>query len=581
MFALIEFVGIPVASLRSWWNQNINPKSAESANFLYGILEPYIMRRTKEFQYSDGTRLVELPPVTIHQIDIEFTEDEQEIYDNYHRCCRNKIDRLLSLTDNANSKLQNFTHIFKLIGSLRQMCDSFSLVISPDDLVPGQSLMKAFEEHCQEKKHMSKHVSSTPSKIQICEHCQNVLCNTHQLPCAHEFCYCCCLYMSERDHSVCSTCLNPFDINTIVKLEDKSPSDTLRKPNMKELEAGTDEGPSFFESTIQSFKTNIYESCPICCEPPDDPAGFKCGHIFCYKCAARALQFRRACPVCRVEVRPTDLLHCTNMKFKFSKESLDIKSPLFEPGTKLKKVLRLVHNIKEKKEKVVIFVQFIGTLKIIVELLTREGIKSNSLHGGHSASKRNQALQQFQTNLDIDVFVCTMRAGSTGVNMTAANHVIIYSLWWTAALTQQAQGRVHRIGQNKPVHIYIVTTINTIEQRIKELCDAKQHISNAIIDNKSNQDSMSDSRTGVNQIRHLLASNNVDHESTRLVISNDHEVRNSLNRHDEDLHEDEDHYDDHPTIQHSATYADERDVIIVKSDSDFTDDHGNHSTRSE
>ena len=79
------------------------------------------------------------------------------------------------------------------------------------------------------------------------------------------------------------------------------------------------------------------------------------------------------------------------------------------------------------------------------------------------------------------IFILSLRAGGTGLNLTAANHVIHFDRWWNPAVENQATDRAHRIGQKKFVHVHKFITRGTIEEKIDEVINQKQHLNNELI----------------------------------------------------------------------------------------------------
>src|SRR5258708_5732911 len=102
-------------------------------------------------------------------------------------------------------------------------------------------------------------------------------------------------------------------------------------------------------------------------------------------------------------------------------------------------------------------------------------------HGGLSRDKRDVMVNAFQTNPQNDIMIVSLKAGGTGLNLTAANHVIHYDLWWNPAVENQATDRVYRIGQTKTVNVYRFITQNTFEEKIDAMIKSKQELSNLTV----------------------------------------------------------------------------------------------------
>lgn len=144
--------------------------------------------------------------------------------------------------------------------------------------------------------------------------------------------------------------------------------------------------------------------------------------------------------------------------------------------SKLQKLLKLVHNILNKDEKVIVFSQFTKSLEILKSMLD----KTNFLYLDGSVSKPNRAklLEQFQAqNSPFNVFLVSLKAGGVGLNLTNAQNAIILEPWFNPAIEEQAFSRIHRIGQHKKVHIYRLLYANSIEMQINDLINHKLNLS--------------------------------------------------------------------------------------------------------
>ena len=120
-----------------------------------------------------------------------------------------------------------------------------------------------------------------------------------------------------------------------------------------------------------------------------------------------------------------------------------------------------------KGNKVVIFSQFLETMRILTKVFEKNNIKFLSFDGGTSPAKRIELVTEFQAeNSDYQVFLISLTAGNSGINLTKANYVFLVEPWWNKAVQQQAINRVHRIGQDQPVFAYNMICKDTIEEKI-------------------------------------------------------------------------------------------------------------------
>ena len=119
-------------------------------------------------------------------------------------------------------------------------------------------------------------------------------------------------------------------------------------------------------------------------------------------------------------------------------------------------------------------------LDLIEEQLKKDGIECYKLTGATPKEERIQMVSRFHQN-EVPVFLISLKAGGTGLNLTAADIVIHYDPWWNVAAQNQATDRTHRIGQEKQVMVYKLITSDTIEENILKLQEQKQDLADQII----------------------------------------------------------------------------------------------------
>ncbi|MEM7174545.1 MAG: SNF2-related protein [Chlamydiota bacterium] len=152
-----------------------------------------------------------------------------------------------------------------------------------------------------------------------------------------------------------------------------------------------------------------------------------------------------------------------------------------EPGdsAKYEMLLELLRTLIEGKHKVVIFSQYTQMLKIMRDDFERENIRFSYLDG--SSKNRLEIVKSFNRDASIPVFLVSLKAGGTGLNLVGADTVIHYDMWWNPAVENQATDRVHRIGQTNNVSVYKLVTLGTIEEKIVEMQQRKKGIVKKIV----------------------------------------------------------------------------------------------------
>ena len=126
------------------------------------------------------------------------------------------------------------------------------------------------------------------------------------------------------------------------------------------------------------------------------------------------------------------------------------------------------------------FSQYVSMGELLVEHLTTRGVSGAILHGGLTVAKRQELVDRFQAGA-LDVLVLSLKAGGTGLNLTAATHVIHYDRWWNPAVEDQATDRAYRIGQKNTVSVHRLVTEGTVEDRVAELLRTKRALADKVI----------------------------------------------------------------------------------------------------
>ncbi|MGO1819227.1 MAG: DEAD/DEAH box helicase, partial [Senegalia sp. (in: firmicutes)] len=129
---------------------------------------------------------------------------------------------------------------------------------------------------------------------------------------------------------------------------------------------------------------------------------------------------------------------------------------------------------------ILLFSQFTSMLSIIRKMLESKDIKYKYLDGSTKSETRGELVKEFNDG-DGDIFLISLRAGGTGLNLTGADTVIHFDPWWNPAVENQATDRAHRIGQKNTVHVMNLITKGTIEEKIFELQEKKKGIVDSVI----------------------------------------------------------------------------------------------------
>jgi len=165
----------------------------------------------------------------------------------------------------------------------------------------------------------------------------------------------------------------------------------------------------------------------------------------------------------------------------FLKEPNQPASEMITRSEKLRSIVSMSANIVENNEQCIIFTQYIGMGKLIQHCLSElHNINAPFLTGSMPKGQRDRLVESFEAG-EFPVFILSLRAGGTGLNLTAANHVLHADRWWNPAVENQATDRAYRIGQTKFVHVHKFVTIGTIEEKIDKMLVEKASLSADLI----------------------------------------------------------------------------------------------------
>ncbi|MFD3642781.1 DEAD/DEAH box helicase [Streptomyces griseus] len=140
----------------------------------------------------------------------------------------------------------------------------------------------------------------------------------------------------------------------------------------------------------------------------------------------------------------------------------------------------LLDTILSEDGSVLIFTQYVTMAKLLSAHLASRAIPSQLLHGGTPVAERERMVDRFQS-AEVPVFLLSLKAAGTGLNLTRAAHVVHFDRWWNPAVEEQATDRAYRIGQTQPVQVHRIIAEGTVEDRIAELLESKRVLADAVL----------------------------------------------------------------------------------------------------
>jgi SWI/SNF-related matrix-associated actin-dependent regulator of chromatin subfamily A3 len=266
-----------------------------------------------------------------------------------------------------------------------------------------------------------------------------------------------------------------------------------RLKNVQSLQRAT-ERLAFFNTSM-----NMEEECPVCYDNIANSIASPCGHKCCNGCWDKIMRFGiNKCPKCRSEIDTIDDITTITVNepgMQQTTESNAILENEIKCSSKVKELLRIIDEKRTLGEKIVVVSQWIKMLDIVKDIIIVKypNIKIVSLQGDIPMKKRMESVDAFQNDKSIEICLVSLMSSAEGINLTAANNLILLDTWWNDSKMIQVSDRIHRIGQLRDVNIYklVVGGENSIEERVQRLVSKKAKLKNLIMNKwKMNESEM-------------------------------------------------------------------------------------------
>jgi SWI/SNF-related matrix-associated actin-dependent regulator of chromatin subfamily A3 len=237
------------------------------------------------------------------------------------------------------------------------------------------------------------------------------------------------------------------------------------------------------------IQDGVTEDCSICLDDLKSPVITPCAHVYCRPCIERVLDTVRPpiCPLCRGGLGKRSLLEAGNLnEDEEQKENEDETLKALESievdvsSNKVNAVIKEMIRIREAdaSDKIIVVSQFTTFLSVIQPVLAENAFSFVRLDGTMSHIDRAEVVRLFQkkTENSPKVLLLSLKAGGVGLNLTAANHLLLLDPAWNPAAEWQCFDRAHRIGQTKPVTIYKFITKESIEEKMMAIQAKKEEL---------------------------------------------------------------------------------------------------------
>ncbi|RHZ46707.1 DNA repair protein RAD16 [Aspergillus thermomutatus] len=231
--------------------------------------------------------------------------------------------------------------------------------------------------------------------------------------------------------------------------------------------------------------------CSICDEPAEEAIRSRCHHEFCRRCAKDYIQSFEAdsivdCPRCHIPLAIDFEQPDIEQEEEHIKKNSIINRIRMEDWTSSTKIEMLVYELyklrsQKQTHKSIVFSQFTSMLQLVEWRLRRAGFNTVMLDGTMTPAQRQKSIDYFMNNVDVEVFLVSLKAGGVALNLTEASRVFIVDPWWNPAAEWQSADRCHRIGQRRPCVITRLCIEDSVESRIVLLQEKKANLINGTL----------------------------------------------------------------------------------------------------
>jgi len=268
------------------------------------------------------------------------------------------------------------------------------------------------------------------------------------------------------------------DVNWRETLQDPRHISMLLEWNEKQTQT------NLVDKMKEMISSGISVDCCVCLSDLKHPVISPCAHIFCRTCIEVALQMtsKPVCPLCNASITRNQLVDASIKRpindglFIDKMKDIIVNSSSSKVNFVLKEILRIIRDCPE--DKIVVVSQFTSFLSMFQPLLKERNISFARLDGGMSHLKRAESVKTFQsqTKNSPKLLLLSLKAGGVGLNLTAANHLLLLDPAWNPASESQCFDRIHRLGQTKPVFIYKFITKNSVEEKMLDIQKKKEFL---------------------------------------------------------------------------------------------------------
>lgn len=421
LFSLVRFLRVEPWNNFSFWRTFITVPF-ESKDFMRAldvvqtVLEPLVMRRTKEMKTPDGEPLVPLPPKSIKIIDVELSKIERDVYDHIFT----RAKRTFSNSVEKGTVMKAYTTIFAQILRLRQSC------------------------------------------------CHPILVRNHEVVADEE--------MAGAEADAAAGLADDMDLQSLIErftatTDDKKDANAFGAHVLEQIrDEAANECPICCEEPMvdQTVTGCWHSACKKCLldfmkhstDRQEVPRCFNCREY---------INSRDLFQIVRNDDDDTDGMSGTP---RISLQRLGV----IDSSSKVVALMTHLRDLRRERPRIksVVFSQFTSFMSLIEPALAKANMRCLRLDGTLTQKARAAVLEEFKQSDKFTILLISLRAGGVGLNLTSAKRVFMMDPWWSFAVEAQAIDRVHRMGQDEEVKVYRFITKDTVEERMLKVQDRKK-----------------------------------------------------------------------------------------------------------
>ncbi|KAL4913774.1 SNF2 family N-terminal domain-containing protein [Aspergillus aurantiobrunneus] len=467
------------------------------------LLKAVLLRRTKDSKI-DGEPILRLHPRVSEKVHAAFSEDELELYQALESKTQLQFNRYLQ----AGTVGRNYSNILVLLLRLRQACCHPHLI--SDFSVKLAETTEGVDFIANAKEFGDEVVIRLRDNDDLeCPICIDAVENPIIFfPCGHGTCTECFSRISDPSLSLqqgieaaavkCPNCRCVIDPK---KITDHVSFRKVHFPDSSGEMAG-------LEGLGAATKENETDD-----DTDDSDEGGTLSDFIVKDSDADSTPLRRSKSKVKGKMAQKPKKTLAELKKEASKNQASKRKYLrrlektWITSAKIEKAMAIIRDVqrREGNEKTIIFSQFTSLLDLLEVPIVREGHGYRRYDGSMKPADRNSAVIDFTDDPDCRVMLVSLKAGNSGLNLVAANHVIIFDPFWNPYIEEQAIDRAHRIGQLREVYVHRILVPETVEDRIIELQDKKRALIDGALDEK---ESKNIARLSTRELAYLFGVNN-------------------------------------------------------------------------